>query len=69
MELLVRYVFILSQIMCILIDCMHTLAIFDHTAVILGNYILLKKKMFHSVCLNKYGINIWLSFRYSLSAH
>lgn len=23
MELLVRYVFILSQIMCILIDCMH----------------------------------------------
>lgn len=44
MELLVRYVFILSQIMCILIDCMHTLAIFDHTAVILGNYILLKKK-------------------------
>lgn len=67
MELLVRYVFILRQIMCILIDCMHTLAIFDHTAVILGDYILLK--MFLSVCLNKYSINIWLSFRYSLSAH
>lgn len=41
MELLVRYVFILSQIMCILIDCMHVSHFFFcHTAVILGDCVL-----------------------------
>lgn len=66
MELLVRYVFILSQIMCILIDCMHV----SHFFVIQLWYwgTAFYKNVF-SVCSNKYIINIWLSFGYTVSAH
>lgn len=70
MELLVRYVFILSQINYVHFNRLY--AYVSHFFLIIQLWYwgtTFCRNVPFSVCSNKYSINIWLSFRYSGSAY